>query len=82
MGFADDLVADTRTHRPCRVETVRQQMAENDRKVFDAALANRETFGTGKIIRVVQSDPSLIRLGREAIDKHRNRTCVCYMEVS
>ena len=82
MGFADDLVTDTRKTRPCRVEAARQQMQDVDRKVFDAVLADRQKFGTGKIIRIVQADPDLIRLGREAIDKHRNQTCVCYMEVN
>ena len=89
MGFADDLVADTRRINPCRVEVVRQQMADETREgydprdlpAFDAALEDREAFGTSKIIRIVQQDPGLLRIGREAIDKHRARVCVCYLEV-
>lgn len=84
VGFADELEAETRETHPCRVELVRQNMGDTDRKVFDAALDNVEGISTGAIIRALQKDPAGKAagrgLGRHAILKHRNKVCGCYRE--
>lgn len=86
MGFADDIQAEHSKTHPCRVDQVRQKMSKSDLKVFDAALEDMDGVSTGAIIRALQKDPEVTRmfggktLGRHALLKHRNKTCVCYQE--
>jgi len=83
VGFADELETETQVNS-CRVELVRQNMSDIDRKVFDAALDNVDAISTGAIIRALQKDPAGKAagrgLGRTAILKHRNKVCGCYRE--
>ncbi len=76
MGLADDFDALKSNHGgyPCAVGAALREMADEDREVVVAALANSRLQGTG-IGRVLRSHG--YKVGDGAVHRHRRGECSC-----
>lgn len=82
VGFEDDLKAETRAKRSCKIAEAKEKMDATDRKVLDAAMDNREKIPTEVIIRALNKDPEAPVIGRKVVNKHREGRCSCFDSVS
>ena len=82
MGFQDDLVAETRAGRTCKIATVREGMSKEDLEALDRAMMDRDKVPTEVIIRALNKDPDKPVIGHKAVAKHREQRCFCFMEMS
>lgn len=79
MGFEDDLAAETKATKLCKIVSIRERMNDVDRKVLDAAMENRDRIPTEVIIRAINRDPENTPVGRKAVSKHRDQLCTCFV---
>jgi hypothetical protein len=82
VGFEDDLAAETRATRACKVATIKERMSATDKKVLDAAMSNRDKVPTEVIIRALNKSQDNVTIGRKVILRHRDQMCTCFEESS
>ena len=82
VGFQDDLVAETRAGRLCKIATVKERMTPTDCKVLDIAMEDRDRMPTQVILRALNKNSNGFVIGQKAILKHRDHMCSCFNEVS
>jgi len=78
VGFQDDLAAETRATRVCKIATIKVGMSATDRKVLDAAMENRNKVPTEVIIRALNKSQDEVNIGRKVVLKHRDQMCSCF----
>ena len=81
MGFQEDLVAETRAGRSCKIAVVRESMSKEDLEALDRAMMDRDKIPTEAIIRALNKDPNAPIIGHKAVGKHREQRCSCFWEV-
>ena len=81
MGFQDDLAAETRAGRTCKIAVVRESMSKKDQEALDKAMTDRDKVPTEAIIRALNKDPDTPIIGHKAVGKHREQRCSCFWDV-